>query len=172
MKRLLIIGCGGAGKTTLAIELSQLLQLPLIHLDYHYWQSGWQEPGPQEWEATVQELISRENWIMDGNYGGTLDLRAAGSDTIIFLDFNRYQCLWGIFRRWLRYRGRNRPDLPQGCPERISWEFVHYIWNYRRTRRPRLLALLRGYEQKGTKVHIFQKRKDLRSWIGHLEKNC
>lgn len=172
MKRLIIIGCGGAGKTTLAKKLHQILLLPLIHLDYHYWQSGWREPTKAQWESIVQNLIAGECWIMDGNYGGTLDLRAAKADTIIFLDFNRFRCLWGIFRRWYRFRGRTRPDLPDGCPERISWQFVHYIWNYRRTRKPRITMLLKQYEQNDTKIHVFQKPKEINSWLTNLEKKC
>ena len=169
MKRILIIGCGGSGKTTLARKLHQLLHLQLIHLDFHYWQAGWQEPSVEDWQQTVRLLIAGDNWIMDGNYGGTLDMRAARADTIIFLDFNRYRCLWGIFLRRIRYHGRTRPDLPAGCPERLTPEFIRYVWNYRRIRQPRILTLLKEYEQRGIKIHVFNRPGNVQRWLRSLK---
>jgi adenylate kinase family enzyme len=96
MKRVAIIGCGGSGKTTVATRLGERTGLPVVLLDQHYWRSGWQETPREEWEALQRELCSRPSWwIMDGNYGGTMAMRLEAADTIIFLDYPTWACLWG-----------------------------------------------------------------------------
>ncbi len=84
---------------------------------------------------------------MDGNYSGTLDLRLAAADTVVFLDFPRWLCLWRIVKRRVHFHGRSRPDMGRGCPERLTWEFVRWIWNYPRRRRPGVMAKLDGVKQ-------------------------
>jgi adenylate kinase family enzyme len=143
MKRVLVIGSGGAGKSTFARRLGELLDLEVKHLDKLYWRAGWQETAKDEWLDTVMQLAAEESWIMDGNYGGTLEVRVKHSDTIIFLDMPRLLCLWRITKRRVLYTGRSRPDMAEGCPEQLSWEFVRWVWDYSRTSRPKVLKLLR-----------------------------
>src|SRR5207237_10728696 len=90
----------------------------------------------------VRVRIAVAGWVMDGNYGGTLALRLARADTVIFLDLPRAVCLWRVLRRQLRYRGQKRPDMAPGCPERMTWEFLRWIWSYPQTRRPAILTRL------------------------------
>src|SRR2546426_10061840 len=142
LKRILVIGTGGSGKSTVGRRLAQRTGLPLIHLDAHYWRPGWQPTPPDEWRAKVQQLVKGHAWIIDGNYGGTLDLRLEACDTVIFLDLPRVVCLWRVLRRQLRYLGRARPDLPAGCRERLSWEFLVWIWTYPTRRRGDMLKRL------------------------------
>lgn len=142
MERILIIGAGGAGKSTLARQLGSLLGLEVIHLDALYWQPGWVETTKTEWQATIRQLIQRPRWVMDGNYGGTLDLRMARADTVIFLDLSRWHCLWRIGRRRWQYAGKTRPDMAAACPEKLDWGFVHWVWSYRERRRPLILEKL------------------------------
>ena len=84
MKRVLVIGCGGAGKTTLSRQLSVLTGLPVIHLDQYFWKRGWIAEEKHRWKDKVQELARAEEWIMDGNYGGTLEIRYKRCDMILF----------------------------------------------------------------------------------------
>ncbi len=142
MKRVLVIGPGGAGKTTLAKAMAQRTGMPLIHLDALYWSSGWTPTPNEEWDRRVAELVARDTWVMDGNYGRTLPMRLAACDTVVFLDLPRTVCIWRIIRRRLQHRGRARPDLPADCPEQVTWEFVWWIWTYRRRRRPAVLRQL------------------------------
>src|SRR5947199_10477215 len=100
MNRVLVIGTGGTGKTTLARRLAERTALPLIHLDLLYWRPGGQPTPNAEWRQTVERLITAEKWIIDGNYGGTLDLRLAACGTVVLLDLPRGGCLWwGRVRR-------------------------------------------------------------------------
>lgn len=146
-KRVLIIGTGGSGKTTVARSLAQRTGLPLIHLDAVYWRAVWQPTPTEEWQAKVKQMVLGEAWIIDGNYGGTLDVRLDACDTIIFLDLPRIVCLWRVMKRWLRYRGRRRPDMSPGCPERLTWEFLKWIWTYRTRHRGKLLDRLAALEE-------------------------
>lgn len=93
MKKIMIIGCGGSGKTTLAKQLSQELNLPLFHLDNYFWQPGWQEAPYDEFIEKQYELIMKDSWIIDGNYTRSLSIRLREADTIIFLDISRWRCL-------------------------------------------------------------------------------
>ncbi len=140
-----MIGCGGAGKSTFARRLGQLLDIEVVHLDSLYWKPGWIETAKDEWAQTVAELTRRDAWIMDGNYSGTFDIRVRACDTLIFLDMPRRVCLWRIVKRLIVYRRRTRPDMAAGCPEKLDWEFVLWVWNYPRTRRPRVLQLMREH---------------------------
>src|SRR5687767_5604500 len=142
LKRVLIIGSGGSGKTTVARELAARTGLPLVHLDQLFWHPGWVPTPDDEWDALIQRLIAQEQWIMDGNYGRTLSVRLAAADTIIFLDLPRLVCTWRIIVRRFRHFGRSRPDVAPGCPERLTWEFVNWVWTYPARRRPDVLRRL------------------------------
>jgi len=126
MRKVLVIGSGGAGKSTFAATLSRRTGLPLIHLDSLYWRPGWIETSAAEWDQTIEHLLGRDTWIMDGNFGRTLERRLAACDTVIFLDLPRLLCLQRIIRRRLQFHGRSRPDMREGCPERLSWEYIQW----------------------------------------------
>ena len=111
VRKIAIIGCGGAGKSTLAHRLGDVLGLPVVHLDQHYWRPGWVEPDKATFHAQLAELLAADAWVLDGNYSGTLEVRAAAADVVVFLDFPRALCLYRVFARWWRWRGHTRPDL-------------------------------------------------------------
>jgi adenylate kinase family enzyme len=138
----LVVGSAGAGKTTFALKLADLMCLPVIHLDSEYWRPGWQHTPADEWPAHVDDLAARDAWVMDGNYGGTLDRRLARADAAIFLDIPRRTCLRRVIGRSLRYHGRPSPGLPEGCPERLELQFLVWVWNYERRSRARVVSLL------------------------------
>jgi len=123
MRKILILGSGGSGKSKLARTLGNILKLPVINLDAFFWNPGWVETPKQEWERKVGKLIKGEEWIMDGNYGSALEKRLKVADTVIFLNYSRYLCLW---------RGH----------EKIDFEFIKWIWNYPRKIRPTILKIL------------------------------
>ncbi|HMJ24219.1 MAG TPA: DNA topology modulation protein [Pyrinomonadaceae bacterium] len=142
MRKILIIGPGGAGKSTLATELGDLLNIEVVHLDQLFWQPGWVERPKADWLKTVEELLRRDAWIMDGNYSGTLDLRFKSCDTVVFMDFPLALCLWRVLKRLLIYRNRSRPDMAEGCRERLTLEFILWIWNYSSRTRPKVVRMI------------------------------
>ena len=131
MRRVLTIGPGGSGKSTLGRELAARLGLPLIHMDQLGWQPGWTETGKPELHRRVDEAVAGERWLIEGNDGGILAPRLARADSVLYLDFPIPLCLARLLRRIWTYRGRARPDMPQGCPERFNLEFFLYVlrWN-------------------------------------------
>ena len=142
MKRVLIIGSGGAGKSTVAERLGQLLNIEVLHLDKFYWRAGWVETPKSEWLKTIEELLGRDAWIMDGNYSGTLEMRLAACDTVIFLDISRLLCLWRVMKRAMMYRNQSRPDMAEGCREKFNLEFIRWVWSYRSKTRPKIVKML------------------------------
>lgn len=139
-RRILVLGTGGAGKSTAARELASLLDLPLHHLDTLFWQPGWQPTADSEWEEMQQSLVRAESWVIDGNYSGTLRIRLSRADGVLFLDLPREISLWRAFTRALRSYGRVRADMAPGCPEHLDIEFFTWIWNFPRRSRGTLLA--------------------------------
>ncbi len=141
-RRILILGSGGAGKSTFARKLAERLNIPVVHLDRHFWRSGWCPMEASDWTAEVERLVKAEKWIMDGNYDGSLKIRLARADAVFYLDFSTTLCLFRACRRWWRYLGKNRPDMAPGCPERLSLEFLVWIAGFRKHTRPNVLKIL------------------------------
>lgn len=114
----------------------------VYHLDKLYWQPNWQASSEAEWTHVQDNLCAQDTWVMDGNYGGTMEIRLSAADTVIFLDMPRLLCLWRVIKRFLRYRGESRPDMTQGCEEKLSKEFLLWVWNYPQKKKPDILARL------------------------------
>jgi len=145
MQRVLVIGCGGAGKSTLSRKLAPALGLPLVGLDRAYWRPGWIEPSKEEWRAIVEKLVAGPAWLMDGNFSATFDLRMPRADTVIWLDFPRRTCLRRVLTRIIKGYGRTRADLPDGCPEQFDAEFLRFVWNFPTRSRPNIVDGLARY---------------------------
>ena len=167
MRRVLVIGSGGAGKSTFARRLAQCTGLPLIHLDAIYWRPGWVKTAKEEWAKTVANLIAGERWVMDGNYGGTLEQRLAACDTVVFLDLPRSVCLWRVAVRRVRHRRNSRPDMREGCPEQLTWDFVRWIWGYPVERRPKILQRLSSLDG-GRRVFVLRSGGEVESFFRKL----
>jgi adenylate kinase family enzyme len=161
-RRILVIGCSGAGKSTLARAIANSRQLPLVHLDRHYWRPGWVAPSEPDWQAQVERLVAEPGWVMDGNYSSTMARRAEVADAIVFLDLPRWLCLTRVLRRAVFGYGRSRPDVAPGCPERFDWAFLKWVWNYPKRSRPKTLALLQTF--RGPVVTL-RSTAEVRSWI-------
>jgi adenylate kinase family enzyme len=172
LKRAMVIGCCGAGKSTFSKALHAVTQLELIHLDQHYWKPDWEETDSEQWSATVQELADRPNWIIDGNYGGTMDLRIRRADTIIYLDYPAWRCLWRVVKRVIKYRGRVRPDMPGGCRERFDWEFLHYVAVFNWRKRGPLMQKLKAVKRE-KRVEILRSDQEVARFLegGNHKKN-
>ena len=147
-KRIIIIGNSGSGKTTLSYQLGELLKLPVIHLDKEYWKEGWVTTPKDEWREKVNAFVSGTEWILDGNFGSTLEIRISRADTVIFLDYNRFLCLFGVIRRIFRHLGKTRPDMADGCPEKFDFVFVKWVlWGFPAKSRKNILKCLANYQE-------------------------
>lgn len=168
MNRILVIGSAGSGKSTLSQQLSERLQLPIIHLDKYYWKPNWIATPDEEWDQFIAEATSQEQWIMDGNYSRTLDLRIKRADAIIFLDMPRLLCIYRIIKRRIRYHGKTRPDLNEECPEKLDWAFFIWVWNYKKRSRMRVIEMLELV--KGEKeIIIVETRKQVKELMNRVK---
>lgn len=169
MRRIVIVGSGGAGKSTLARQLGDLLGLPVFHLDALFWRPGWVMTPREERLRILEELVRSEAWIVDGNWGGTgMELRLTAADTIIFLDLPGPLCLWRALGRWRTFRGKARPDVGEGCPERLDWAYLRWIWDYRRLHRPSLLHKIEPYRDGRRIVHL-RSASEVRTFLDDLQ---
>lgn len=167
MKRVLVIGSCGAGKSTFSKRLYKITGLELIHLDKFYHQPNWGEPEEGEWLEKVEKMIQRKTWIIDGNYGGTMELRMQRADTVIWLDFSRTVCTWRVLKRIYKYRNKPRPDMAEGCDERFDWDFIKYTWNFPRDKNPAIIARLKKY--KNLKIFRLKSNREVEEFFGNLK---
>jgi adenylate kinase family enzyme len=154
-----VLGSGGAGKTTVAVELAKRTGLPVVHLDPLYWAPGWVARPPEEFGAALAAAVAEERWILDGNVlsGDADDPRFGRVDTVVFLDLPRSTCIRRALTRRVRDRGARRPDLPEGCNEEFELSFFRWMWGYPKQVRPRVLSILAGL---GPEVAIHHLRTD------------
>ena len=141
MKRVVVLGCSGSGKSTLARVMGERLGLGVHHLDSLFWTPGWKQRPREEFRALHDEIVSSDAWILDGNYTSVIETRLPRADHVVFLDFRTWTCLRAIVSRC--FKREPRPDMAEGCPERLAPDFLWYVisWNWTRRRNTqRLLA--------------------------------
>lgn len=168
MQRVLVIGCSGAGKSTFAVDLAALTGLPLVHLDKEFLRPGWTMPPRAEWRARVAELSAPSAWILDGNFDSSLDLRLPRADTLIWFDLPRHLCLRRVAKRIITSYGQVRPDMGPGCPEELDVPFLKWIWNFNRTERPQMQAMLDLHGPHLDPI-VFRRDRDVRAFLTSVE---
>ena len=166
-KRILLIGCSGAGKSTLSIKLAEILDLPVLHLDAVYWNEGWVPTPKSEFKEKLQMALEEPAWIIDGNFNSTIEMRSRYADLIIFLDFPNWLCLSRVLKRVWTYKGATRPDMAEGCNEKIDWEFAKFIWTYPKKKRPGVLEML---GKMNVDTLILQSPKEVDLWLRTIER--
>lgn len=164
MKKILIIGSGGAGKSTFARRLHAATNVELIHLDKLQWKPNWVETPKDEWQKTVENLVKKEAWIMDGNYSSTMEIRMAACDTVVFFDLPRTLCVWRAFKRFLFYRKGTRPDIGEGCDEKFDPKFLKWIWDFPARTKPRIEKLLKQFEREKMIIR-FRSKQDVENFL-------
>ena len=170
MNRILVIGSAGSGKSTLSQKLSEYLLLPVVHLDRFYWKPNWISTPNDEWDKFVKEAANQDQWIMDGNYSRTLDIRLNKADAVIFLDMPRIICIYRIIKRRIKYHGKTRPDLNEECPERLDWAFFIWVWNYKKRSKPKIIEALEQVKDR-KQVVILKTRKEVKKFSDRIKEN-
>lgn len=129
----------------MAVRLGVMLKRPVIHLDKYFWQNNWVAMEAGIWRDRVRRMVTGDEWIIDGNFDSSLDIRLPRADTVIFLDFSTGVCLRRICKRILTSYGRVREDMAEGCPERVDIPFIKWVWRFRRDIRPDVYGSLGKY---------------------------
>jgi adenylate kinase family enzyme len=168
MQRIMIIGGAGTGKSTLARAMGARLNLPVVHLDRHYWSPGWVAPEPDEWRRRVAELAAADAWVMDGNYSGTLDLRLPRAEALVWLDLPRWIYFPRAVWRSAANYGRERADIGPGCREQLDLDFLfNWVWNYPTRSRPRTLQLLESLGR-SKRIVVLRRPREVRDFCDGL----
>ncbi|MEY9182353.1 AAA family ATPase [Bradyrhizobium sp. USDA 313] len=158
MRRIIVVGCQGSGKTRLALNLGQKLALPVVHLDTLYWLPGWKPSDKVSFRARVADAIASDRWIVDGSFAGlAFDLTIARADALIVIERPRWLCQWRIACRSAFARNGARPDLPNGCSEQFDWRLMREAWRYNSERKPAIEAERLKY---GAGVPVVRLRRD------------
>lgn len=165
-KKVIIIGSPGSGKSTFSRRLSELTGIPVIHLDKEFWNYGWVETPKEEWAKRHENFISGDQWIIDGNYGGTMDIRIKNADTIICFQLSRGVCILRYLKRVITNLNKIRSDMPEGCPEHLDFKFLKYIWNFNKASGKRNIERLE--ENKYKHIIIFKRKNDADKYIKAL----
>ena len=159
--RILILGCPGRGKSTCARALAARTGLPVVHLDNLWWRADGTHIPREDFDRALDGLLRGEQWIMDGDYSRTYEVRIRAADTVIFLDYPEAVCMDGIRARV----GQPRPDMPW-AEQSLDPELVALVQNYRRDNRPQILSLFAQYPDK--QALIFTARQDAERWLSEL----
>jgi adenylate kinase family enzyme len=157
MRRILVIGNSGGGKSTLARKLGETLRLPVVHLDVLFWKPGWVESEDDEFRARVAAALSAPDWICEGDFRGSFDLRMPLADTIVWVDQPPWLCLFRAMRRVVTGRIHGRPDMAEGCQESVDFALYGFILTYNREHRPSLQAALAEH---GAHARVVRLRSD------------
>ena len=160
MKKVIIIGCSGAGKSTFARKLRDATGLPLHYLDRIWHRPDRTNISREEFDAALAGILVRDSWIIDGNYARTLELRLAACDTVFFFDFPVEDCLAGVKQR----RGTVREDMPWVELEPDE-EFLQWIHEFPQHTLPKMHKLLEQYGGEMRKIHIFRNRQEADAYI-------
>ena len=163
MKRIIVIGCPGSGKSTFARALHAATDIPLHYLDMMNWNADRTTVPEEVLLERLRQAMAGDAWIIDGNYGSTIEMRLQACDTVFFLDYPPEVCLDGIASR----SGKERPDMPWvDTPGEVDENFIRFIKNYNTESRPAVMDLLRRYADR--EIHIFTARAEADAFLRSL----
>ena len=162
MKRVIIIGPGGAGKSYFSKQLAGITNLPLYHLDNIFWNSDRTHISREEFDEKLFEILKKDSWIIDGDYSRTYELRMSYADTIYFLDFPLEVALLGVESRI----GKPRSDIP--WKENIfDPDFKTWIIDWYKKTEPWVYHLMEKY-QNTKEFIVFKSRDEMNSYINKI----
>jgi len=170
MKKVIVIGGNGSGKSTMSVELSRITGLPLTHLDKLYWTGDWQARSNEEFDALLLAELVKDEWILDGTMRRTLSMRLGYADTVIYLDFSGIRCFFGTLGRLVKNRGRVRPDMGGECRERLnrrSLSFVFGTLKFNKKNRKRIYSAIAEHEH--VRVIVLKNRRQVKRFLLTLE---
>lgn len=164
MKKIIVIGCPGSGKSTFSKALHKITGIALFHLDMLYWNADQTTVERSVFLERLSQVLQKSEWIIDGNYASTMEQRLQACDTVIFLDYPPEVCLNGVRER----RGKPRSDLPWVETGAEDGAFIQYIKNYNIQNRPHVVELLGKYPHKN--IYIFTSREEAAEFLILLQR--
>ena len=162
MKKIIVIGCPGSGKSTFSKALQKITGIPLFHLDMMFWNTDKTTVEKSVFLDRLSKVLEKSEWIIDGNYSSTMELRIKECDTVVFLDYPLDVCLSGVRER----RGKARSDMPWVEYDEDA-EFIEFIKNYNLENRPQVMELLKKYSYKN--IFIFTNRNEAKEFLSQFQ---
>lgn len=153
MKKIIVIGCPGSGKTTFSRKLNEVTDIPLYHLDLIWHKPDKTNIPREEFDQKLEDIMKSDSWIIDGNYNRTIPQRLEKCDTVFLFDLPLELCLKGAEERI----GRKRPDMPW-TEENFDEEFKQWIIDFPTVQLPKLYEMLEKH--KHTKNIVFFKTRE------------
>ena len=161
MKKIIIIGCPGSGKSTFSKRLKELTNLPLYHLDMIYHKEDGSHISNEEFKEELLKIFKNDNWIIDGNYQSSLEMRMKECDTVFLLDIPTDICIDGAQSRI----GKKRDDMAW-VEECLDEEFKQKILNFPTEKLPQIYELLNKYKE-NKNIVIFKSRQEIEEYINN-----
>src|SRR5260370_8633295 len=171
MKKIVISGSTGGGKTELARALGEILQIEVIPLDRYFWQPAWREKPKEIRRQIMQMLVKKERWIIEGAYLDTSDIRLNAADAIIFLDIPGLICFWRVLNRYFKHlinRKERRPDLPEGCRDKLGAYYSIKVLGFPFFKRNKLYARLPEFEHENKVFYVFRSKSEVDHFLRSL----
>lgn len=166
MDRIMIFGFSGSGKSTLARTLGKKFGIEPVHLDSIYWLPGWEDLPREKMKKKVGEIIKKDQWIIEGNYFYAYgEERIKRADAVVFLDINRFLCLYRVIKRYFMYRGKTRPDMGEGCPEKIDFEFIKWVFIDSRKNRAKYYKILGDINIAEKRVYVIRSSAEMKKFL-------
>lgn len=164
----MIIGCSGAGKSSLAFKVVNISGLRLIHMDKFYYEPNWQQVPKHKVMQSVKAAIEPSGWVFDGNHSSSYKIRSDMSEMIVWLDIPRYRCLFNILWRGVKFFERSRPSMAVGCDERFNFEFLKFVWDFKKDRRWKMAHFVTSLQND---IHIYHLKsyKQVANFLIELE---
>lgn len=134
-------------------------------MDKIFWKPGWIESDRAEFRSAMIKIMEQPEWVIDGNFDGSLSLRLEYCDTVIMLDYNRLTCFMGYFNRYLKFKGKSRPSMTEGCEEKLDWSYLKWLWKFPKDR-DKMVDKIKATDKK---VLVFRNRKETAKFIAGLK---
>lgn len=166
-RRVIVIGSPGAEKGALARAIAERLKIPCIELERLYWRPGWQRPDADEWRAQVAQLVTREDWVIEGTFPSTLDMRVARADWLVYVDAPMPVCLLRKVKDMLRGSRDRQSEVAPGCPQRLDTRILRFIWAFPTSMGPRINMII-ARERRNRTIFILRSKRDQNDFLAKV----
>ncbi len=165
MKKVIIVGINGAGKSYFSKKLAEKTGLPLVHLDNLYWRDNWEKVSREEFDSLLEKELARDEWIIDGNFQRTMERRMDECNTVFYFDFSTFRGLCGVIGRMIKNEPRD--DIGGNNTNRFNLPFIRDVITFNRNNRKKTYALIAAHPH--VKTVIFKNRKQAERYLRSLD---
>ena len=171
MNKIMVIGVSsGVGKSTFARRLGEMTEIEVTHLDRMYWKRDWVEASLEEFSTAQRQVVQNDQWIVEGNYSGTFNIREPYADTIIYLELPLRVCLYRVLKRRVQFHGETRDDMGEGCKEKIDKAFLKFIVTTYGARKKKMIERMQRYAGEGKTVHYLKTPEQIKGFLETYKK--